>query len=79
MVDNSKNVMKTFSDYRDDQEMQLIQIRLIPGHKYIGKKLKELNLGDVLVVLIRRKDGNTVVPRGDTRIQEGDVLVMNAS
>lgn len=78
MVDNSQNVMKTFSDYRDDQEMQLIQIRLFPGQNISGK-LIELNLGDVLVVLIRRKDGNTVVPRGDTRIQEGDVLVMNAS
>lgn len=54
MVDDSQNVMKTFSDYQDDQEMQLIQIRLIPGHRYIGKRLKELNLGDVLVVLIER-------------------------
>lgn len=78
MVDNSQNVMKTFSDYRDDQEMQLIQIRLFQGKIY-REKLIELNLGDVLVVLIRRKDRNTVVPRGDARIQEGDVLVMNAS
>src|SRR5699024_1124089 len=37
MVDNSQNVMKTFSDYRDDQEMQLIQIRLFPGQNISGK------------------------------------------
>ncbi len=36
MVDDSQNVMKTFSDYQDDQAMQPIQIRLRPGHRYIG-------------------------------------------
>lgn len=76
MVDDSQNVMKTFSDCQDDQEMQLIQIRLIPGHKYIGKKLKELNLGDVLVVLIERGD-ETIIPRGDVLLQQGDVLVLS--
>ena len=76
MVDDSQNVMKTISDYQDDQEMQLIQIRLIPGHKYIGKKLKELNLGDVLVVLIERGD-ETIIPRGDVLLQQGDVLVLS--
>ena len=50
MVDDSQNVMKTFSDYQDDQAMQPIQIRLRPGHRYIGKYLRDLNMGDVLVM-----------------------------
>ena len=50
MIDDSQNVMKTFSDYQDEQDIQLIQIRLKPGHRYIGKRLCELNLGDVLVM-----------------------------
>ena len=76
MVDDSQNVMKTFSDYQDDQEMQLIQIRLTPGHRYIGKRLKELNMGDVLVVLIERGD-ETIIPRGEVLLQQGDVLVLS--
>lgn len=76
MVDDSQNVMKTFNDYQDEQEMQLIQIRLKPGHRYIGKRLCELNLGDVLAVLIERGD-ETVIPRGDVLLQEGDVLVLS--
>ena len=76
MVDDSQNVMKTFSDYQDDQEMQLIQIRLTPGHRYIGKKLKDLNMGDVLVVLIERGD-ETIIPRGDVLLRQGDVLVLS--
>ncbi|HJA66863.1 K+/H+ antiporter [Lachnoclostridium sp. An169] len=76
MVDDSQNVMKTFSDYQDDQEMQLIQIRLNPGHRYIGKYLRDLNLGDVLAVLIER-GSETIIPRGDVLLQEGDVLVLS--
>ena len=76
MVDDSQNVMKTFSDYQDDQEMQLIQIRLTPGHRYIGKRLKELNMGNVLVVLIERGD-ETIIPRGDVLLRQGDVLVLS--
>lgn len=29
-----------------------------------------------MIVLLRREDGSTVIPRGDTRIRKGDVLVM---
>lgn len=76
MVDDSQNVMKTFSDYQDDQAMQLIQIRLRPGHRYIEKHLRDLNMGDVLVVMIERGD-ETIVPRGDVLLQEGDVLVLS--
>lgn len=76
MVDDSQNVMKTFSDYQDDQQMQLIQIRLTPGHRYIGKRLSELNMGDVLVVLIERGD-ETIIPRGDMMLQQGDVMVLS--
>lgn len=76
MIDDSQNVMKTFSDYQDEQDIQLIQIRLKPGHRYIGKRLCELNLGDVLAVLIERGD-ETIIPRGDVLLREGDVLVLS--
>jgi cell volume regulation protein A len=76
MVDDSQNVMKTFSDYREEQDMQLIQIRLNRGHRYIGKHLNELNFNDLLVVLIER-NGESLVPRGDTLLCEGDTLVLS--
>lgn len=56
--------------------MQLIQIRLKPGHRYIGKHLRELNLGDALAVLIERGD-EMIIPRGDVLLQEGDILVLS--
>lgn len=76
MVDKTQNVMKTFSDYQDDQQMQLIQIDLKKGHRYIGKRIADLHLGDVLAVLIERGE-ETLIPRGEIILQEGDILVLS--
>ena len=76
MVDDSQNVMKTFSDYQDNQEMQLFQIRLTPGLRYIGDHIRDLHLGDVLAVLIERGD-ETIAIRISILLKEGDVLVMS--
>lgn len=76
MVDENQNVMKTFSDYQDEQQMQLIQIKLKKGHRYIGKRIADLRLGDVLAVLIERGD-ETLIPRGEVVLEEGDILVLS--
>ena len=75
MVDESQDVMRTFSDYQDEQQLMLVQIKLEKGHKYIGKKISDLNLS-MLLVLIKR-DGESLVPRGNIVLQEGDLVVLS--
>ena len=66
--------------YHGDADTVLDELTIEPGDSRIGRRVRDIRgLENSLIVLIRRKDGNTVVPRGDARIQEGDVLVMNAS
>lgn len=79
MIDESGDVMKTFSDYSDDDNIQFIRLDINAGHKWIGKSIKEISLiPGMLVVLIRR--GKTpILPNGDTVIEEGDVAVLSAS
>lgn len=77
MVDKDQNVMKTFSDYQEKQQIQLIQMTMNEGHKYIGRKISELKIKNMLIVLIERGDED-VVPEADVVIQEGDVLVLSA-
>lgn len=76
MIDKEQTVMKTFSDYQEEQQMQLLQIRLKEGHKYIGKKIRDLKLGGILAVLIER-EGEAIIPRGEVTLKEGDVLVLS--
>lgn len=77
MVDKEQNVMKTFSDYQEEDEIQLIQMVMDKGHKYIGKKISDLRIKNMLIVLIERGD-ETIMPRPDVIINENDVLVLSA-
>lgn len=54
MVDEEQNVMKTFSDYQEEQQIQLIQMKMHKGHKYINKHISELKMKNMLIVLIQR-------------------------
>lgn len=77
MVDEEQNVMKTFSDYQEEQQLHLIQMTMREGHKYIGKKISELRIKNMLIVLIERGE-ETLMPRGDVVIRENDILVLSA-
>jgi CPA2 family monovalent cation:H+ antiporter-2 len=51
---------------------------IAPGASAIGKSLGELALADlqVEVTAVRRRNVRTVTPAPDTRIAEGDVVVL---
>ena len=78
MVEADGNqVLKTFNDYQDEAEMRLIQTRIPEDHPWAGKTIGELNLvADTLIVLVRR-NGVALIPKGDTTILSGDTLVLS--
>lgn len=77
MVDEEQDVMKTFNDYNADEDIRLIQMNMEPGHKYIGKRINELRIKNMLIILIERGN-DTLMPRSDVVIEEGDILVLSA-
>lgn len=78
MIDENEDVLKTFSDYSDEVEVNFIQLDIYKGHIWAGKKISDINIPpDTLAVLIIRNDEN-IVPKGSTVINEGDVLVLGA-
>lgn len=78
MIDDEESVMKTFTDYSNETEIQFIRLNIKKSHPWIDLKIKEISLPpDTLIVMISR-DGRTVIPRGSTVICEGDVLVLSA-
>lgn len=57
-------------------QVQIVEVRISEDSPVIGKKLWEITLPkEVLVGCIIRED-LTIIPRGDTRINEGDTLVV---
>ncbi len=62
----------------DNHEVRLSEIAVSKSHEWHGKPISQINIPpDCLIIMIRRKDGKTVVPKGNTVIETDDVLVMN--
>ena len=78
MIDEEGDVLKTFTDYTDETEVQFIQLNITLRHPWANKMVKEVSvLPDTLLAMIIR-EGETVVPKGDTVIMPGDVVVISA-
>ncbi len=78
MIDRNSDVNKTFTDYNDEIDVDLIKIHLNEGHPWCGYTLSRLSLPhDLLVVMIVRDD-ITVIPNGNTELIVGDLLVIAA-
>ncbi len=67
-------LLTSTEDERDLHEVTLTNPTMV------GKRLNELRLpGDVLVLAIRRADGEVVIPHGATRLANGDRLTLLGS
>ena len=78
MIDHTADVSKTFNDYQEESDISFVKIHLGTGHPWCGLPLCRLALpGDLLVVMIAR-EGDTILPGGDTILQPGDLLVLAA-
>lgn len=76
MVSNDEDVLKTFTDYQDETEMQLIKVFVPEGHPYVGKMLNEIKMAIGALVVMIKRGSEYLIPHGDTVIQQGDMLVL---
>lgn len=78
MIDETSDVRKTFTDYQEESDINFVKITIGNTHPWKGKRLREiLSLKGLLVVMILRGE-KTLVPHGETRVCEGDILVLAA-
>lgn len=79
MIDDSADVLKTFTDYADEVPIQYIQLKMKVGHPWVGKMIREISLPpDTLLVLLKR-NGENIVPNGQIRLLEDDLLILSAA
>lgn len=79
MIDAEGDVRRTFNDYRDEDGMSFVRLKMGAGHPFAGRSLADIGSAtDMLVVLVLRDGAHPVLPNGDTVIEEGDLLVMAA-
>ena len=78
MIDQKVNVMKTFNDYSDEVPIQFIQLTIPANHSWCGKKLKELTLPPQTLIVLLKRNGENIIPDGNTFLLENDILILSA-
>ena len=69
--------MKVSINYMFGGKAQVYEIKIPDDFIYIGKKLSEINLHkEIIIGGIIRYDNSAVIPRGNTKIEKGDRLVI---
>lgn len=78
MIDANADVLKTFNDYQEEQDVQFIRLFISLTHPWCSMTLKELVLPPEMLVVSIQRGKEILVPKGDTVIQMGDTLVITA-
>lgn len=76
MLDPKDSVLKSFNYYQDKSDFGFIQTVIKEGSKLDGAKLRDFNLTFNLIVAKIERDGETIIPKGDTIIKGNDILVL---
>ena len=75
----SGNKLKYFNEYREEKSTTLTEFSVDKKSCLINKPIKDADvLGRVLIVMIKR-DGEVLVPNGNTVILEDDILVVTSN
>ena len=77
MIDDSADVMKTFTDYVDEVPIQFIQFQLKSGHPWESKRLNEITLPPESILILIQRDGRQIIPRGKTRLLANDLIILS--
>lgn len=77
MVDNSSDIRKTFNDYQDDSDLTLMRMFIPEGHNWENRLIQEVNFPTGSLALMIKRDKETLIPRGNTRIHANDTLILS--
>ena len=75
-TDSGTDVMKTFSDFADEADLQFFGVKIDASNAWAGKHVAQLSIPKtILICLVRREDGSRLVPDGKTEIRIGDHVI----
>lgn len=78
MINEQGDVLRTFNDYSDEVDIQLIEVHVNEEHAWIGKTVSKLALPPGLLLVLIQRGEQSIVPHGRQMIQCGDVLAFGA-
>ena len=79
MIDDQSDVMKTFTDYTEQKPVQFIEFIIPEGHHWAGQLIKDIITPPDTPIILVERNGEKELPRGDTKIQVGDRVVIGSA
>lgn len=77
MVDEASDVRKTFNDYQEESAITLMQMSIPQGHNWENKLIKDVSIPTGSLAIMIKRGQDTVIPKGDTMILEGDQVILS--
>ena len=79
LVDDTKTVLKTFTDYQEDRSTTLLEYNVDSNNNWIEKSIMEADIPEEILIVMIKRDNEIIVPKGSTLIKKGDVLVLSGN
>lgn len=76
MIDDTEDIMRTFSDYTEERQVQFVQTCISKDHPWVNQIISEIKLLPNMLIAVLIRDGKTSVPNGETRLQSGDTAII---
>lgn len=79
LVDNESPVLKTFNDYREEKNTQLMEIIISSDNKWANKTIMDADIPEELLIVMVKREGEVIIPNGSTTLLLGDTLVIGGN
>lgn len=79
MIDDQSDVMKTFTDYTEQKPVQFVEFLIPGGHSWAGQFIRDIMTPPETLIILVERNGEKVLPKGDTKIQVGDRVVIGSA
>jgi len=79
LVDDTKTVLKTFTDYQEDRSTTLLEYNVDSNNNWIEKSIMEADIPEEILIVMIKRDNEIIVPKGSTLIKQGDILVLSGN
>lgn len=76
MYDPIDSVLRTFNSYQIKSDFNFIVTTIKEGNAWIDKTISELNPQFNFIIAKIERNGETIIPRGDVKIEFGDKVIM---
>ena len=64
-------------DVEDVRGIKLTEINITEKHDYVGKKISDIARENINLIILIKRQSEVIIPRGDTMILKGDLLICN--